>query len=95
MLPAALEYLLGYWNGFCVYRPASEGRLCEHFGGYKTTNWIPLPLVVVVIVVVVVVAVVVEVVIVVVSNRSSDGVVMGNNNFLDKTKVWKRIWFLI
>ena len=43
-LPAALEYPSGYWNGFCVYRPAREGRLCEHFGGYKAINRIPLPL---------------------------------------------------
>ena len=44
MLPAALEYPLGAWNGFRVYRPARGGRLCEHFGGYKTINRIPLPL---------------------------------------------------
>ena len=31
MLSAALEYPLGDWNGFCVYRPARGGRLCEHF----------------------------------------------------------------
>ena len=43
-LPAALEYPLGYRNGFCVYRPAREGRLCEHFSGYKAINRIPLPL---------------------------------------------------
>ena len=24
--------------------PARGGRLCEHFGGYKTINRIPLPL---------------------------------------------------
>ena len=24
--------------------PAREGRSCEHFGGYKTINRIPLPL---------------------------------------------------
>ena len=35
--------------------PARGGRSCEHFGGYKTINRIPLPLVVVVVVVVVVV----------------------------------------
>ena len=27
-----------------MYRPARGGRLCEHFGGYKTVNGIPLPL---------------------------------------------------
>ena len=28
-----------------MYRPDSRGgRLCEHFGGYKTINRIPLPL---------------------------------------------------
>ena len=42
MLPTALEYLSGDWNGFRVYRPAREGRSCEHFGGYKTINRIPL-----------------------------------------------------
>ena len=42
MLPAALEYHLGEWNGLFVYRPAREGRSYEHFGGYKTINWIPL-----------------------------------------------------
>ena len=44
MLPAALEYPSGDLNGFRVHRPAREGRLCEHFGGYKTINRIPLPL---------------------------------------------------
>ena len=44
MLPAAMEYPPGDWNGFRVYRPARGGRLCEHFGGYKTINRIPLPL---------------------------------------------------
>ena len=24
--------------------PARGGRLCEHFGGYKTINLLPLPL---------------------------------------------------
>ena len=43
MLPAALEYPSGDWNGFRVYRSARGGRLCEHFGGYKTINRIPLP----------------------------------------------------
>ena len=38
MLPAALEYPSGDKNGFRVYRPAREGRSCEHFGGYKTIN---------------------------------------------------------
>ena len=42
ILPAALEYPSGDWNGFRVYRPAREGRSCEHFGGYKTINRIPL-----------------------------------------------------
>ena len=41
MLPAALEYPSGDWNGFRVYRPARGGRSCEHFGGYKTINRIP------------------------------------------------------
>ena len=41
MLPAVLEYPSGDWNGFRVYRPASEGRSCEHIGGYKTINRIP------------------------------------------------------
>ena len=41
MLPAALEYPLGDWNGFRVYRPAREGRSWEHFGGYTTVNRIP------------------------------------------------------
>ena len=36
MLPVALEYPSGDWNGFCVYRPARGGRSCERFGGYKT-----------------------------------------------------------
>ena len=52
-----------------MYRPAREGRSCEHFGGYKTINQIPLPLVVVVVeevVVVVVVDVVVVALVVVV-----------------------------
>ena len=44
MLPVALEYPYGDLNGFRVYRPARKGRLCEHFGGYKTINRIPLPL---------------------------------------------------
>ena len=26
----------------CVYRPARGGRSCEHFGGYKTINRIPI-----------------------------------------------------
>ena len=43
MLPAALEYPLGDCNGVRVYRPARGGRSCEHFGGYKTINRIPLP----------------------------------------------------
>ena len=30
MLPAALKYPSGDLNGFCVYRPARGGRLCEH-----------------------------------------------------------------
>ena len=30
MLPAALEYPWGDWNGFRVYRPV--GRSFEHFG---------------------------------------------------------------
>ena len=41
MLPAALEYPLGDCNGFRVYRPAREGRSCEHVGGYKTINRVP------------------------------------------------------
>ena len=45
MLPAALEYPPEDWDGFRVYRPARGGRSCEHFGGYKTINRIPLPLV--------------------------------------------------
>ena len=44
MLPAALEYPSGDRNGFPVYRPARGGRLCEHFGGYKTINRILLTL---------------------------------------------------
>ena len=44
MLPTALEYPSGDWNGVCAYRPARGGRLCEHFAGYKTINRIPLPL---------------------------------------------------
>ena len=43
MLPAALEYPLGYWSDFRVYRPDREGRLCEYFGEYKTINRIPVP----------------------------------------------------
>ena len=27
-----------------MYGPARGGRLCEHLGGYKTINRIPLPL---------------------------------------------------
>ena len=38
MLPAALEYPSGIEMVSVVYRPAREGRSCEHFGGYKTTN---------------------------------------------------------
>ena len=34
----------GRLKWFRVYRPARGGRLCEHFGGYKTINRIPLPL---------------------------------------------------
>ena len=45
MLPAALEYPSGDWNGFRVNRPAREGSLREHFGGYKTIHRIPLPLI--------------------------------------------------
>ena len=41
MLPAALEIPLGI--EMCMVH-AREGRLCEHFGGYKTINRIPLPL---------------------------------------------------
>ena len=41
MLPTALEYPR---NAFHVYRPARGGRLCEHFGGYKTINRTPLPM---------------------------------------------------
>ena len=33
---------LGNLNGFHVYRPARGGRSCEHLGGYKTINRIPL-----------------------------------------------------
>ena len=44
MLPTALEYPSGDWNGFRMHRPARGGRSCEHFGGYKTINRIPLPL---------------------------------------------------
>ena len=43
MLPVALEYPPGDWNGFRVYRPARGGRSCERFGGCKTINQIPLP----------------------------------------------------
>ena len=32
----------GKVNGFLLYRPARGGRSCEHFGGYKTINRIPL-----------------------------------------------------
>ena len=35
---------LGDWNGVRVYRPARGGRSCGHFGGCKTINRIPLPL---------------------------------------------------
>ena len=28
-----------------IIRPAMEGRSCENFGGYKTINRIPLPLI--------------------------------------------------
>ena len=42
MLPAALEYPPDDWNCFRVYRPARGGRSCEHLGGYKTINRIPL-----------------------------------------------------
>ena len=42
MLPVALEYPPGDWNGLRVYRPARGGRSCERFGGYKTINQIPL-----------------------------------------------------
>ena len=41
MLPTALEYPSGHWNGFRVYRPARGGRSCEFFGGFKTINRIP------------------------------------------------------
>ena len=44
MLPAALEYPSGDWNGFRVYRPARGGRSWDNFGGYKTINRMPLPL---------------------------------------------------
>ena len=44
MLPTALEYPSWDRNGVCVYSPARGGRFCEHFGGYKTINGIPLPL---------------------------------------------------
>ena len=44
MLPAALEYPSGIEMVSVCTVPAREGRLCEHFGGYKTTNRIPLPL---------------------------------------------------
>ena len=42
MLPLALEYPPGDWNGFRVYRPARGGRSCERSGGYRTINRIPL-----------------------------------------------------
>ena len=42
LLPAALKHPSGDGNGFRVYRPAGGGRSCEHFGGYKTINRIPL-----------------------------------------------------
>ena len=42
MVPTALDYPSGDWNGFRVYRPAREGRSYDHFGGYKTINRIPL-----------------------------------------------------
>ena len=42
MLPTALEYPSGDWNGFHVYRPARGGRSYEHFGGYKIINQITL-----------------------------------------------------
>ena len=42
MLPAALEYPSGDWNGLRVYWPAREERSCEHLSGYKIINRIPL-----------------------------------------------------
>ena len=42
MLPVALEYSPGDWNGFRVYRPARGGKSCEGSGGYKTMNRVPL-----------------------------------------------------
>ena len=43
MLPAALEYPSGIEMVFECTVPAREGRSCEHFGGYRTINRIPLP----------------------------------------------------
>ena len=44
MLPVALEYPRGIEMVSVCTVPARGGRSCEHFGGYKTINPIPLPL---------------------------------------------------
>ena len=44
MLPVALEYPPGIEMVSVCTVPARGGRSCEHFGGYKTINRIPLPL---------------------------------------------------
>ena len=43
MLPVALEYPRGIEMVSVCTVPARGGRSCEHFGGYKTINRIPLP----------------------------------------------------
>ena len=64
MLPVALEYPPGIEMVSVCTVPARGGRPCEHFGGYKTINRIPL-VVVAAATVVVAAAVVVMVVVVV------------------------------
>ena len=44
MLPVALEYPPGVEMVSVCTVPASEGRSCERFDGYKTINRIPLPI---------------------------------------------------
>ena len=39
MLPVALEYCPGDWNGFRVYRPAREERSYEWIQDYKPNTF--------------------------------------------------------
>ena len=49
-----------------MYRPARGGRSCEHFGGYKTINRIPLPLVIIIIIIIIIIIKIIIIVIIII-----------------------------